>query len=99
MPKVNQVLFQSNMNVFESLRTLKTLKNQFNLTLGLTCLLLISSSFTWGFDNQGYATIQAMDSYVKQFGVLNHKTGEYSIPPKFLSYLNSFQYFGFVLDY
>lgn len=68
---------------------------QFNLTLGLTFLLLVSSSFTWGFDNQGYATIQAMDSFLKQFGDQDPKTGVYSIAPKFLSYLNSFQYIGF----
>lgn len=61
------------------------IRRQFNLTLGLTFLLLVSSSFTWGFDNQGYATIQAMDSFLKQFGDQDPKTGVYSIAPKFLS--------------
>lgn len=53
------------------------------------------SSFTWGFDNQGFATIQAMDSFVETFGEYNSQTGLYMIPTKFLSYLNSFQYLGF----
>ncbi|CDO92667.1 unnamed protein product [Kluyveromyces dobzhanskii CBS 2104] len=71
------------------------LKESFNLTMTLSALLLVSSSFSHGFDNQGFATIQAMDSFIEKFGEYDALTGLYSIPPKFLSYLNSFQYLGF----
>lgn len=70
-------------------------KDQFNRTLGLSCFLLVCSSFSHGFDNQGFATIQAMDAFIKQFGEYNSNSQAYSIPTKFLSYLNSFQYIGF----
>lgn len=70
-------------------------RNQFNRTLSLTCLLLVCSSFSHGFDNQGFATIQAMDSFAQRFGDYNSEKKKYSIPAYFLSYLNSFQYFGF----
>ncbi|SCW00877.1 LAFE_0C13982g1_1 [Lachancea fermentati] len=71
------------------------LRTQFNPTLAFTCLLLICSSFSHGFDNQGFATIQAMDSFAEQFGDYNKLTHSYAIPSFFLSYLNSFQYIGF----
>lgn len=32
-------------------------KNQFNRTLGLSCFLSVCSSFSHGFDNQGFGTI------------------------------------------
>ncbi|CDH11783.1 related to RGT2-Sensor of high external glucose concentrations [Zygosaccharomyces bailii ISA1307] len=71
------------------------LKTEFNPVLACTCLLLVCSSFSHGFDNQGFSTIQAMDSFTEQFGEYNEATREYSIPAYFLSYLNSLQYIGF----
>lgn len=71
------------------------LKTEFNPVLSCTCLLLVCSSFSHGFDNQGFSTIQAMDSFTEQFGEYNPATKSYSIPAYFLSYLNSLQYIGF----
>lgn len=71
------------------------LKESFNLTMTLSSLLLICSSFSHGFDNQGFATIQAMDSFIEKFGQYDAQTGVYAIPPVFLSFLNSFQHIGF----
>lgn len=71
------------------------LKTEFNPVLACTCLLLVCSSFSHGFDNQGFSTIQAMDSFTEQFGEYNTATREYRIPAHFLSYLNSLQYIGF----
>lgn len=45
----------------------------FNLRLGLGCLLIAVYSFSYGFDNQAFATTQAMDAFDKQFGVYNAK--------------------------
>lgn len=70
-------------------------KNQFNKTLGSSCFLLFRSSFSHGFDNQGFATIQATDAFIEQFGEYNSNSQAYSISTKFFSYLNSFQYIGF----
>lgn len=72
-----------------------TFKKCFNWRLSYTCFLLICSSFTWGFDNQGFATIQAMNSFQESFGEYNSKTHAYSLTTAYLSYLNSFQYLGF----
>lgn len=72
-------------------------RKDFNNIQLFSCVLLIMSSFTWGFDNQGFATIQAMDSFLETFGEYNSQAGLYLIPTKFLSYLNSFQYLGFVV--
>lgn len=74
-----------------------SLTEDFTTTEFLSCTLLVMSSFTWGFDNQGFATIQAMDSFLETFGEYNSQAGSYIIPTKFLSYLNSFQYLGFVV--
>lgn len=59
------------------------LKTEFNPVLACTCLLLVCSSFSHGFDNQGFSTIQAMDSFTEQFGEYNTATREYSIPAYF----------------
>ncbi|KAL1801703.1 hypothetical protein ACET3X_002045 [Alternaria dauci] len=67
----------------------------FNTRLALGCLLIASSSFNYGFDNQAYATSQAMDAFAKQFGVLNPTTGHYVLEPSWLSLFNSLNYIGF----
>ena len=59
------------------LDTLDNLGKQLNLTLGLSFWRLISDSSTWGFDNQGYATTQAIDSFLKHFGNLFSELGVY----------------------
>lgn len=93
--EVKQIDSSSKLDEKATKNLFKTLKESFNLTMALSSLLLICSSFSHGFDNQGFATIQAMDSFTEKFGEYNVRTGVYAIPPKFLSYLNSFQYIGF----
>jgi SP family sugar:H+ symporter-like MFS transporter len=67
----------------------------FNARLGLACSLIALSSFNYGFDNQAFASTQAMDPFAKQFGVLNSKTGLYALEAWWLSLFNSLNYIGF----
>jgi hypothetical protein len=53
------------------------------------------STFNYGFDNQAFATTQAMNSFDKQFAEYNAKTKKYAIPPSWLSLFNSLNYIGF----
>jgi SP family sugar:H+ symporter-like MFS transporter len=67
----------------------------FNRRLALACTLVAISTFNYGFDNQAFASSQAMDSFDKQFGVLNNQTGAYELEPSWLSLFNSLNYIGF----
>ncbi|KAM0257773.1 hypothetical protein ACHAPA_011569 [Fusarium lateritium] len=67
----------------------------FNQRLALSCVLIAVSTFNYGFDNQAFATTQAMDAFDKQFGVWNEKTGKYVLEPSWLSLFNSLNYIGF----
>ncbi|KAK5086701.1 hypothetical protein LTS08_007115 [Lithohypha guttulata] len=67
----------------------------FNRQLGLACSLIALSSFNYGFDNQAFATTQAMDAFGKQFGVFNPKTQTWALEPSWLSQFNSLNYIGF----
>ncbi|KAG4273203.1 hypothetical protein FPRO04_09809 [Fusarium proliferatum] len=67
----------------------------FNRRLALSCVLIAVSTFNYGFDNQAFATTQAMDAFDKQFGVWNEKTGTYVLEPSWLSLFNSLNYIGF----
>lgn len=66
----------------------------FNKTLTLTVLLIAFSQFNFGFDQQGYSATQAMDSFIRQFGTLNPKTGKQHLDPVWLSFFNGFNYLG-----
>ncbi|KAF7549704.1 hypothetical protein G7Z17_g6207 [Cylindrodendrum hubeiense] len=66
----------------------------FNATLALSFAVVAVSTFNYGFDNSGYATTQAMDAFQRQFGELD-STGEYTLPPMWLSLFNSLNYIGF----
>ncbi|KAF5976405.1 RGT2-like protein [Fusarium bulbicola] len=67
----------------------------FNPRLALSCVLIAVSTFNYGFDNQAFATTQAMDAFDKQFGVWDEKTGKYVLEPSWLSLFNSLNYIGF----
>jgi len=71
------------------------LRRNFNKQLMLSCLLIAVSTFNYGFDNQGFATPQAMDSFQKQFGDFDAKSQKYVVRPYWLSLLNSLNYIGF----
>ncbi|KAH8893559.1 general substrate transporter [Thozetella sp. PMI_491] len=60
----------------------------FNKRLLWTCLLVASSPFNYGFDNQGFSTIQSMDYFARQFGEYNPKTKSYFLPTEWLALFN-----------
>jgi SP family sugar:H+ symporter-like MFS transporter len=70
-------------------------RKYFNQRLALACSLIALSSFNYGFDNQAFATTQAMDSFTKKFGDYNAKTKKYVLNPVWLSLFNSLVYIGF----
>lgn len=51
--------------------------------------LLVVSAFNYGFSDQAFASCQAMNSFERQFGVYNEKTGEWALEPLFTSLYNS----------
>lgn len=73
----------------------KGVRQHFNLQLTLACLLIAVSTFNYGFDNQAFATTQAMEPFTRQFGVYNPKTKKYALETYWLSLFNSINYAGF----
>ena len=67
----------------------------FNKTLFLSVLLIALSTFNYGFDNQAFATTQAMDHFNRQFGEYDEGKERYSLPSAWLSLFNSLNYIGF----
>ncbi|KAL3470021.1 general substrate transporter [Aspergillus californicus] len=67
----------------------------FNRTLFLSVCVIAVSTFNYGFDNQAFATTQAMDAFTKHFGEYNASTGEYELDSRWLSLFNSLNYIGF----
>lgn len=70
-------------------------RKYFNQRLALSCSLIALSSFNYGFDNQAFATTQAMNAFTKQFGDYNAKKKTYALDPVWLSLFNSLVYIGF----
>lgn len=58
-------------------------------------MLIALSTFNFGFDNQGFATSQAMNAFEKQFGDEDPKTKKYSLNTVWLSLFSSLIYIGF----
>ena len=67
----------------------------FNPQLAFACSLIALSSFNYGFDNQAFATTQAMDAFDRQFGVYDEEAGDWVLPPTWLALFNSLNYIGF----
>ncbi|UPL02443.1 hypothetical protein LCI18_013377 [Fusarium solani-melongenae] len=67
----------------------------FNKRLALACMLIAVSTFNYGFDNQAFASTQAMDPFEKQFGDWDETKGAYALEPYWLSLFNSLNYIGF----
>ena len=66
----------------------------FNNTLLGAVFLIATSTANYGFDNQGFATTQAMDSFTRKFGVLNAK-GVYVLEASWLSLFSGLYFIGF----
>ncbi|KAL4779739.1 general substrate transporter [Aspergillus varians] len=67
----------------------------FNRRLLLSVFVIAVSTFNYGFDNQAFATTQAMDAFTKHFGEYDESTGGYKIDSQWLSLFNSLNYIGF----
>ena len=67
----------------------------FNRQLLASVALIAISTFNYGFDNQAFATTQAMNHFVKQFGHYNSTSRKYVLDSQWLSLFNSLNYIGF----
>jgi SP family sugar:H+ symporter-like MFS transporter len=63
--------------------------HDFNSTLICSIALLVLSSFNYGVSDQAFASTQATNAFMKQFGYLDVKSNIYIIPTLYLSLLNS----------
>jgi hypothetical protein len=70
------------------------LRESFNKTLTLTILLIAFSQFNFGFDQQGFASTQAMDAFDRQFGEFDPEKKKWYLPTVWLSFFNGFNYLG-----
>ena len=70
------------------------LRQSFNARLTMAVLLIAISQFNFGFDQQGFATTQAMDAFDRQFGEYNSKKGVWYLPTTWLSFFNGFNHIG-----
>lgn len=66
----------------------------FNRPLAGAVVLIATSTFNYGFDNQGFATTQAMDAFTRRFGV-KAADGTYALDGVWLSLFSSLIYIGF----
>ncbi|KAL6232586.1 hypothetical protein BDW75DRAFT_242803 [Aspergillus navahoensis] len=66
-----------------------------NRTLSLSGFVIDVSTFNYGFDNQAFATTQAMDAFTKYFGKYDEGTEGYALNSRWLSLFNSLNYIGF----
>jgi MFS family permease len=67
----------------------------FNRRLALASLLIAISTANYGFDNQAFASTQAMDAFERQFGEYDPAKRTWVLPPVWLSLFNSLNYIGF----
>jgi MFS transporter, SP family, sugar:H+ symporter len=65
------------------------IRQSFNRRLFLTCLLIAVSPFNYGFDNQGFSSIQSMDYFQRQFGEYDPVKRTYFLPTWWLSLFNA----------
>ncbi|RYP59741.1 hypothetical protein DL769_008409 [Monosporascus sp. CRB-8-3] len=61
----------------------------FNGRLLYTCGLIALSQVNFGMDQGAFNGTQAMDAFIRKFGVLNERTGQYELETYYLSLLNS----------
>ena len=70
------------------------LRQSFNTRLTMAVLLIAISQFNFGFDQQGFATTQAMDAFDRQFGMYDSKKDVWYLPTTWLAFFNGFNYIG-----
>ena len=69
----------------------------FTKNLALACGLVAISTFNYAFDQQGFNSTQAMDSFNKTFGHYDPESETYILDTYYLSLLNSLVYVGFAV--
>ena len=74
--------------------TSNSILNSFNGNLLFTVLVICISQIAYGFETQGYAAIQALDAFARQFGEYDGVQGAYYLPSVWLSMFNSFGLLG-----
>ncbi|PWY93218.1 sugar transporter [Aspergillus sclerotioniger CBS 115572] len=74
---------------------LAAISRHFNRHLTLSFLVIAISTLNYGFDQNGYTVIQAMDPFINQFGEYDQATGNYILSPSWLSLFNSLNYIGY----
>lgn len=57
--------------------------------LMLSVGVLVLSAFNYGFSDQAFSTVQAMDSFERQFGYYDASEDEWALKPLFKSLYNS----------
>lgn len=67
----------------------------FNRRLAFSIFVIAVSTFNYGFDNQAFATTQAMEAFTRRFGEYDESTGSYAINSQWLALFNSLNYIGF----
>lgn len=67
----------------------------FNRFLAIAVSLIALSSFNHGFDNQAFATTQAMDAFDKRFGEYDPIKKISYLPSTWLALFHSLNYIGF----
>ncbi|RYP01161.1 hypothetical protein DL764_006284 [Monosporascus ibericus] len=67
----------------------------FNGRLLYACGLIALSQVNFGMDQGAFNGTQAMEAFIRKFGVLNERTGQYELETYYLSLLNSLTYIGF----
>lgn len=67
----------------------------FNRRLAFSIFVIAVSTFNYGFDNQAFATTQAMEAFTRRFGEYDGSTGSYAINSQWLALFNSLNYIGF----
>ncbi|KAI0026069.1 sugar transporter [Xylariomycetidae sp. FL0641] len=71
------------------------LRSHFNKKLVLSLSVVAVSAFNFGFDNQGFSTAQAMDPFIRQFGVYNAEKDKYELQDYWLSLYSSLIFIGY----
>ncbi|KAJ6023663.1 sugar transporter [Penicillium herquei] len=74
---------------------LKSVSRHFNRRLALSFLVIAISTLNYGFDQNGYTVIQAMDPFINQFGDYDKSSGTYVLSPSWLSLFNALNYIGY----
>jgi SP family sugar:H+ symporter-like MFS transporter len=98
MPSASNLTFQQGIATMVTNQSDRlNLRHTFNTRLTATVLLIAISQFNFGFEQGGFATIQAMDPFEKRFGIYSPHTLTWSLSPKWLSMFNSLPYISFAI--